>query len=318
MRSKLEKVSDLQEGNVEIEAAIEEENDDLPVGRVLSRREVLALFGMVGASALVACATPATTAEPTVAATVAPTATPQPTAAATVEATAVATAQAASTTVVPSCVVRPEMTEGPYFVDGQLERTDIRTEPTDNSVKEGIPLMLAVVVAQVTDATCAPLAGATVDIWHCDALGIYSGVSDPGFDTSNQSWLRGYQVTDANGRVEFTTIYPGWYSGRAVHIHFKIRTTVTGNETYEFTSQFFFNEALNDVVHSQPPYNSKGQRNTLNSTDNIFSNGGEQMTLNVVEANGGYATTFDIALDLSDSAVGASDASGQGGGRGRP
>jgi protocatechuate 3,4-dioxygenase beta subunit len=176
-------------------------------------------------------------------------------------------------------------------------------------------LTLAFVVSQISDASCAPLAGATVDIWHCDVLGVYSGVSDPGFDTSGQSWLRGYQVTDENGRAEFTTIYPGWYSGRAVHIHFKIRTTVTGNETYEFTSQFFFDDALSDQVFTQAPYNTKGQRDTLNSTDSIYAGGGDQMALNLSEANGGYATTFEIALDLSDSETGASDSAGQGGGR---
>jgi hypothetical protein len=93
---------------------------------------------------------------------------------------------------------------------------------------------------------------------------------------------------------------------------------VTGNETYEFTSQFFFDETLSDQVFTLEPYNSKGQRDTLNSTDNIYAGGGEQMLLYLSEANGGYATTFEIALDLSDSETGASDSAGQGGGPGRP
>lgn len=291
---------------------VDEDNDDLPVGRVLSRREVLTLFGFAGASLLAACTaqTNMPNAESATAVAIGSDPTAQATAAA-----EVATVEAVNTAV-PNCVVRPEMTEGPYFVDGQMERSDIRIEPTDNSVKEGVPLTIAFAVSQIADATCAPLAGATVDIWHCDALGVYSGVSDPGFDTSDQSWLRGYQVTGENGRVEFTTIYPGWYSGRAVHIHFKIRTTVTGNETYEFTSQFFFDEELSDQVFTNAPYNTKGQRDTLNSNDGIFAGGGEQMILNLTEANGGYATTFEIALDLSDSETGASDSAGQGGGPG--
>jgi protocatechuate 3,4-dioxygenase beta subunit len=297
--------------------AMDEENDDLPVGRVLNRREVLALFGFAGASLLVACApaalnsnaasTPTLNAEAATAVTIASDPTAQATAA------EVATVEVANATAVPNCVVRPEMTEGPYFVDGQLERSDIRIEPTDNSVKEGVPFTLAFAVSQIAGAACSPLAGATVDIWHCDAEGVYSGVSDPGFDTSSQSWLRGYQVTDENGRVEFMTIYPGWYSGRAVHIHFKIRTMSTTNDTYEFTSQFFFDEELTDQVHSQAPYNSKGQRNTFNETDGIYQGGGELMVLNPTATNGGYATTFDIALDLSDAEVGAADGGGAGG-----
>lgn len=289
----------------------DDDNDDLPVGRVLSRREVLALFGFAGASVLVACApsvaTPAVeaTATTAAAATTAPTSTTA----------AVAAVTEAVATAIPSCVVRPEMTEGPYFVDGQMERSDIRTEPTDNSVREGVPLTIAIVVSQIADGVCSPLQGATVDIWHCDALGVYSGVND----TAGQTWLRGYQVTDANGRLEFTTIYPGWYPGRAVHIHFKIRTTVTGNETYEFTSQFFFDDALSDEVFTNAPYNQHPNRDTLNSNDNIYSGGGDMMLLNLTDTGDGYATTFDIALDLADSEVGASDsASGMGGGMGGP
>lgn len=291
----------------------DDDNDDLPVGRVLSRREVLALFGFAGASVLVACAPTAATPAAVATATTAPVATTAPTA----TTVAVAATTQAVATPIPSCVVRPEMTEGPYFVDGQMERSDIRIEPTDNSVREGMPLSIAIVVSQIADGVCTPLQGATVDIWHCDAMGVYSGVSDPGFDTAGQSWLRGYQVTDENGRVEFSTIYPGWYSGRAVHIHFKIRTTVTGNETYEFTSQFFFDDALSDEVFTNAFYSGKGQRDTLNSTDSIYANGGDMMLLNLTDTGDGYTTTFDIALDLSDSEIGASDsAGGMGGGPG--
>ena len=157
-----------------------------------------------------------------------------------------------------------------------------------------------------------------MDVWHCDALGVYSGVSDPGFDTSEQMWLRGYQVTDENGRVEFLTIYPGWYQGRAVHIHFKIRTTGTDNQSYEFTSQLFFDDALSDQVFTQEPYVSKGQRDTFNSNDGIYQNGGDLLTLNPTEINGGYTATFDIALDLSDTETGAADGGGAGGPGGRP
>jgi protocatechuate 3,4-dioxygenase beta subunit len=222
-------------------------------------------------------------------------------------------------------VVRPELTEGPYFVDGQLNRADIRIDPSDNSIKEGLPLRLTFRVMDVTGGVCAPLQGAQVDVWHCDALGVYSGVQDPGFDTSSQLWLRGYQLTDEDGIAEFMTIYPGWYSGRAVHIHFKIRTDPEDAQGYEFTSQFFFPEAINDLVHAEPPYASKGYRNVLNDEDGIFQQSDGLLTLDVIpfedDEDSGYAATFDIGLDLSDASVGADDGGmGFGGGRrgGRP
>jgi protocatechuate 3,4-dioxygenase beta subunit len=299
---------------------IESDNDDAPVGRILNRREVLALFGFAGASLLAACTvvTPVPNAESATAVAIGSSPTAEATTAA--EVTSVAAANASTA---PSCVVRPEMTEGPYFVDGQMERSDIRIEPTDGSVKPGIPLTLAFAVSQISNSTCAPLAGATIDVWHCDATGVYSDVSDPGFNTQGQTWLRGYQVTDEQGLAQFTTIYPGWYPGRTVHIHFKIRTTVTGNETYEFTSQFFFDDSLSDQVFTNAPYNSKGQRNTLNSNDNIYAGGGDQMTLNLIpvksgDVSSGFTTNFEIALDLSDTETGKSDSAGRGGGPGRP
>jgi len=304
----------------------EDDNDDIPVGRILNRREILTLFGMAGASVLVACTpigiTPSTTSSGTAStptlnaeAATAEVIAANPTVQAT-EAAGVATVDAINATAVPNCVVRPDQTEGPYFVDEQLERFDIRVEPSDNSIKEGTLLTLAFAVSQITNAACSPLAGATVDVWHCDAAGTYSDISDPGFNTVGQKWLRGYQVTDANGRLQFTSIYPGWYSGRTVHIHFKIRTTATDNSSYEFTSQLFFDDTLTDQVFTQEPYAAKGARDTRNSNDGIYQNGGDLLLLNPTAANGGYAATFEIALDLSDTATGASDSAGPGGGPG--
>ena len=146
------------------------------------------------------------------------------------------------------CVVRPELTIGPYFVDGQLNRSDILSEPSDNLVKEGVPLTLIINVANVAENSCTPIEGAQVDIWHCDANGQYSGVSDQGFDTQGQQFLRGYQLTNANGAVQFLTIYPGWYPGRAVHIHFKLRSSPEAAPGFEFTSQLFFDDELTAVV----------------------------------------------------------------------
>lgn len=215
-------------------------------------------------------------------------------------------------------MVRPELTVGPYFVDGKLERSDIRAEPSTGIVREGVPLALAFNVSQVRDGQCSPLAGAMVDVWQCDAQGMYSGVSDQmvGFNTVGQKFLRGYQVTDAKGVARFTTIYPGWYRGRTVHIHFKVRTPATAvladgsGNVYEFTSHLFFDEALSDRVYSQPPYAAKGPRDTTNATDGIFREAGDQLVLAVSESSPGYSATFDIGLDLSDASVGRADRSG--------
>lgn len=277
------------------------DNDDAPVGRILSRREVLALFGLGGAALLGACqpippgaAVPTAAALPEAATAEAIAVDPTAQAAA---ATEVAAAEAASAAA-PSCVVRPELTEGPYFVDGQLNRADIRVDPSDNSVKEGVPLVLTFAVSQVANNACTPLAGAMVDVWHCDAAGIYSGVNDPNANTSGQMWLRGYQLTDEHGLAEFLTIYPGWYSGRAVHIHFKIRTPGPNGQTYDFTSQLFFDEAINATVFGIPPYASRGLANVPNASDGIYRNGGDQLLLTPTTIEEGYAARLDIALDL--------------------
>jgi protocatechuate 3,4-dioxygenase beta subunit len=266
-------------------------DDDKPIGRILSRREMLRLLG--GASAAVVVGTGIGNLALTQAQTVTPVA-----------------------TAIPSCVVKPALTEGPYFVDDQLNRSDIRIEPSDGSVKDGMLLNLIFSVSDVSANTCAPLAGAQVDVWHCDAQGAYSGVSDPGFDTSGEKWLRGYQITDEIGKAEFITIYPGWYSGRAVHIHFKIRTDPDSEQVYEFTSQLFFPEDISDIVHAQGEYADKGYRDVLNAEDNIFQSSEGLLTLELIENEDseGYTANFSIGLDLSEPSP---SESGMGGGGNR-
>jgi protocatechuate 3,4-dioxygenase beta subunit len=276
---------------------VEEHDDDKPIGRLLSRREMILLLGGASASALLAACTPTQVAQIVEA---------------TIETTAESTS--ASSAALPSCVVRPALTEGPYFVDVDLNRSHIRVEPSDGSMKEGLPLQLRFRVSNVAENACSPLAGAQVDIWHCDADGAYSGVSDPGFDTSEQKWLRGYQITDELGLAEFMSIYPGWYSGRTTHIHFKIRTDPESDNGYEFTSQLFFDENITDIVHAEAPYANKGYRDTLNTDDNIFQSSEGLLTL-VLEPleGGGYTATFDIGLDLTQPAVESGGSGGQGG-----
>jgi protocatechuate 3,4-dioxygenase beta subunit len=103
-------------------------------------------------------------------------------------------------------------------------------------------------------------------------------------------------ISDANGAVRFTTIYPGWYSGRAVHIHFKVRTEPSGTSGLEFTSQMFFDESLTDAVHAQAPYNARGRRDTSNSSDGIYQSGGSQLLFPLVASGSGYSGTFHVAV----------------------
>jgi protocatechuate 3,4-dioxygenase beta subunit len=197
-----------------------------------------------------------------------------------------------------SCVVRPEQTGGPYFVDERLYRSDIRSDPTDGRFRPGTPLALTLLVSRLGAGDCQPLPGAQVDIWHCDALGVYSDVQDPGFNTIGQKFLRGYQVTDARGEARFITVYPGWYPGRTVHIHLKIRTAPVAQRSFEFTSQLYFNDELTDRVHAAPPYAANGPRTARNQHDWIFRRGGEQLMLAPTIVADGYAASFAIGLLL--------------------
>lgn len=240
-------------------------DDDRPVGRTLSRRELVGLFGASFAAA------------------------------ATMEAAPPATALDAQ-----DCIALPQQTEGPYFVEERLNRADIRLDPATGQMSAGAPMDLRLVISTVASAgTCQALAGAQVDIWHCDAMGVYSDVRDRSADTTGKKFLRGHQVTDNAGQVRFTTIYPGWYGGRAVHVHFKVRRPAGGGRIDEFTSQLYFDDALTDRVYQRPPYAGREDRERRNENDGIYRDGGDQLMLAVTEHEGGYAATFEIGLDLS-------------------
>ena len=236
--------------------------DDRPVGRVLSRRAAVVLLGAAGYAAFGG----------------------RP------------RAGGWAAQGVGPCVARPEQTEGPYFVDEALHRADIRADPADGSVRPGLPLDLAIVVSRLADGTCAPLASAQVDVWHCDHLGVYSDVRDPRFDTTGRKFLRGYQRTDATGRARFTTIYPGWYEGRTVHIHFKVRSPAERRPGFEFTSQLYFDDAVSDRVFAAAPYAGRDGRRTRNGGDGIYRRGGSQLLVTLEQAGAGLAGVFHVAL----------------------
>lgn len=243
------------------------ENDDPPRGRILTRRQALTLLGAGGAALLGGARVRAYAAD-------------------------------AKPDLMPACVVKPEQTEGPYFLEAKLNRSDIRSDPLDGQRREGVPLALTLRVATVAAGSCTPVVGAVVDVWQCDATGAYSDVRDPRFNTVGKRFLRGYQITDADGRARFTTIYPGAYPGRAVHTHFKVR--VKGDaKNHEFVSQLYFDDAVTDRVHAQPPYAAHSGRRTRNSEDGLYRRGGRELTLAVTEAKEGYAASFDVGMKIA-------------------
>ena len=198
----------------------------------------------------------------------------------------------------PQCRARAQQTEGPYFVDEQLNRSDITSDPATGKISAGVPLTLNFVVSDINGAACNAIADAVVDIWHCDAAGVYSDVVDNSgkFNTKGVKFLRGLQKTDTNGRVQFTTIYPGWYQGRAVHIHFKIRWTDAANKAHSFTSQLYFDDALSDNIFKNAPYNTTRARDTRNANDFIYRRGGQDLMLNLTQDGAGYVANFSIGL----------------------
>lgn len=197
------------------------------------------------------------------------------------------------------CVLTAALTEGPYFVDERLNRSDIRADSVTGAVSQGVQLDLTFNVSRVASGACTPLTAAYIDVWHCDSAGVYSDVSGAG---SGRRFLRGYQITDASGVARFTTVYPGWYQGRAVHVHFKLRLIAGSSTTYEFTSQFFFPESLTDTVHGQSPYSSKGRRDTLNTNDGIYNSlsaaAKVALTLETTATTNGYAGVINLGVQV--------------------
>jgi protocatechuate 3,4-dioxygenase beta subunit len=202
------------------------------------------------------------------------------------------------------CTLTKEMTEGPYYLDGALVRSDL-TEG-----KAGIPLKLALTVV---DSSCAVVPNALVELWHADALGEYSGyVGNNGHNESDDgTFLRGGVLTNASGVADLTTIYPGWYRGRCVHIHVKVHTGVTLTSDGSFTGgtelhtgQLFFDESVTAKVAKVSPYSTNTVTRTTLSQDSIYDGGGASSGLLTLTALGpstpsGYTGTLTLGVDRS-------------------
>ena len=166
------------------------------------------------------------------------------------------------------CVLIPEETAGPFPLDLSGSEQFFRSDITEGH--PGVPLTLTMALVD-TNAGCAPVSDARIDVWHCDADGVYSGYGQPGVDTTGETFCRGIQITDANGQVTFQTIYPGWYAGRITHIHFQ---AFLGSGLVA-TSQIAFPDEVTDAVYAVDPYAAKGPNTSVRSVaeDNVFSDG---------------------------------------------
>ena len=204
------------------------------------------------------------------------------------------------------CDQTPSQTEGPYYFDtGEFRR----------NITEGLPgTPLLVSLRLVETGSCEPVAGATVVIWHTSASGLYSGYPDQGEEgTTGETFLRGKQVTDANGVVEFETIYPGWYPTRAVHIHFTAYT----DEGRLVTSQLYFPDAISEAVYQTEPYASRGRHPIANADDGIFPGDAVDNSLvgKVTENGEGYMVSLTVGVTLGSDPAGSDRLPGRRGSR---
>lgn len=184
-----------------------------------------------------------------------------------------------------TCTLYPEQTAGPFYLDLDQLRQDI-TEG-----KPGTSLRVAV---KVQNEACEPLKDLAVDLWHCDAEGVYSGFSGQlgGVDTTGQTFLRGTQVTDPEGVAEFASIYPGWYPGRTTHIHFKVHTS----SITEATSQLYFPEDVTEEIYGTAPYDMRGQKDTPNDLDGVTGGALPPLAMMSGDAELGYTATIVVAV----------------------
>lgn len=201
----------------------------------------------------------------------------------------------------PDCLLTPEQDEGPFYIDlAQVRRDIIEDRP-------GVPLALALTVVDAN--TCRPIRDAAVDIWHCDALGAYSG--EPSEGSEGETYLRGIQLTDGNGRAEFATIYPGQYPGRTTHIHVKVHLggrrsdgTYSGGHV-SHTGQLFTTDQRDADVFALAPYNRNPAELTPRDADGIYlTEGGSSSVLTLRPdgaslAGGGLTAIATLGVDPS-------------------
>ena len=201
-----------------------------------------------------------------------------------------------------TCTLSPSLPETSSFVDENLNRSDVTQGATNAGVTQGFPMRLQIDVVSARGTGCLPLAGVQVDLWQADALGVYSEFGP----AAGTKFLRGFQVSDSAGRVTFQTIYPGWYAGRAPHIHLKARAVVASTgRPFEFDTQLFFDDEVNDTVLGRAPYNSRGARDTRNANDPAF--GGRTATLVnlqlLPDGSNGLLGVATLSLDLDAAAA---------------
>jgi protocatechuate 3,4-dioxygenase beta subunit len=233
----------------------------------VSRRDALSLLGLGGAALSLGCGSGSST---------------TPTA-------ATGTTTTGGSTTSGACAVTPTETLGPYPSLTNFVRSDIREG------KSGLPLALTITIVNANNS-CRPVANAAVDIWQCDAAGNYSEYSQPGYNGSGQTFLRGIQTTDASGRVTFTTIFPGWYQGRATHIHVEVKVD---NSVVKVT-QIAFEESTIAAVYATGVYAAKGRNPTSNAGDMVFADSlaSETATITGGDATNGYAAAFTVGVSL--------------------
>ncbi len=195
-----------------------------------------------------------------------------------------------------SCSATPSETAGPYPYDLSSNSAIFRTDIKEG--KTGLPLSLTLTIVN-SNNSCAVISGARVDIWHCDKDGYYSEYSEPGYlgtqDNTGKTFLRGIQLTDSNGQVKFTTIYPGWYTGRVTHIHVEVFV----NSVLKQTTQVAFPDSLNTTIYGTSLYSAHGQNSITNSSDQVFSDSYSSELITITgDTTNGYAATFKVGVPL--------------------
>ena len=202
----------------------------------------------------------------------------------------------------------PAVTEGPYWVTDSAfgyNRSTITSDLAGTNTQSGVPFTLVLYVYDRNNS-CVAMQNVQVDIWHCNAAGVYSGIKSStngnGVDYTSQSWLRGYQLTDSTGMVKFVTIVPGWYTGRTTHIHMRFRSTYnSSSDGSTNTAQLFFDQTFIDSLDTTvTPYKSEGKNSVTNAGDSIYNSEGGTTLLSLSgSASAGYTATFSIYLPLS-------------------